>query len=169
MNEFFGLVRIVLTITLLAILSPAVAQEYDLVILNGRVMDPETGFDEVRNVGVKNGKIAVITSDEIVGADTIDASNYVVSPGFVDGHVHTVDMPLGQKAALRDGVTTTLDLEVGVHPVDRWYAHLNGRSQTNYGASASAVGARVAVFNPGYNSETGGTGLDMFFGRSPVG
>jgi cytosine/adenosine deaminase-related metal-dependent hydrolase len=167
MNEFFGRVRIVLTIALLAILSPAVAQEYDLVILNGRVMDPETGFDEVRNVGVKNGKIAVITSDEIVGADTIDASNHVVSPGFVDGHVHTVDMPLGQKAALRDGVTTTLDLEVGAHPVDRWYAHLNGRSQTNYGASASAVGARVAVFNPGYNSETGGTGFDMFFGGLP--
>ena len=36
-------------------------QEFDVVILNGRVMDPETNFDGIRNVGVKDGKIAIIT------------------------------------------------------------------------------------------------------------
>ena len=36
------------------------AQDYDIVILNGRVMDPETGFDGGRNVGIKDGKITTI-------------------------------------------------------------------------------------------------------------
>ena len=49
---------------------PAQAQDYDLVILNGRVMDPETGLDAVRNVGVKDGKIVVITDDNIQGTHT---------------------------------------------------------------------------------------------------
>ena len=40
-------------------------QEFDVVIQNGRVMDPETNFDAVRNVGIKDGKIAVITEETI--------------------------------------------------------------------------------------------------------
>jgi N-acyl-D-aspartate/D-glutamate deacylase len=47
--------------------SRASAQDYDLVILNGRVMDPETRYDAVANVGVKDGRIAVITKDAITG------------------------------------------------------------------------------------------------------
>ena len=39
------------------------AQEYDVVILNGRVMDPETGFDGVANVGISNGWIVRITTE----------------------------------------------------------------------------------------------------------
>ncbi|MGI9521064.1 MAG: amidohydrolase family protein [Hyphomicrobiaceae bacterium] len=158
---------VVMCLSLALLSATTAAQDYDLVILNGRVIDPETGFDKVRNVGVKAGQVIAITADPIKGSETIDASGHVVAPGFVDGHVHTVDMPLGQKAALRDGVTTALDLEVGAHPVDRWYTHLKGRSQMNFGASASAVGARAAVFNPKYESNTGGTGFDMFFGKLP--
>ena len=48
------------------------SQEFDVVILNGRVMDPETNFDAVRNVGIKDGKIAIITESEIKGKETID-------------------------------------------------------------------------------------------------
>ncbi len=46
-------------------------QEFDIVILNGRVMDPETNFDGIRNVGVKDGKIAIITEASIKGKETI--------------------------------------------------------------------------------------------------
>jgi N-acyl-D-glutamate deacylase len=130
--------------------SKALAETYDLVILNGRVMDPESGLDEVRNVGVKDGKIAVITKDEIKGKETINAKGHVVAPGFIDGHVHTVDVPLSQKAMLRDGVTTALDLEAGALPVDKWYANLQGKSQTNYGANVSVTAARNATFDPKY-------------------
>lgn len=40
--------------------SDLTAQDYDVVILNGRVMDPETGFDEVANVGINNGWIGFV-------------------------------------------------------------------------------------------------------------
>lgn len=132
-----------------------IAQEYDLAILNGRVMDPETKLDAIRNVGVKDGNIAVITEDAITGKETIDAKDHVVSPGFIDGHCHIVDSPLGQKGLLRDGVTTALDLEAGAFPVDTWYDNLAGRSQTNYGASFSIIGARTAAFNPAFRNQTG--------------
>jgi hypothetical protein len=140
------------------------AQDFNLVILNGRVMDPETNFDAVRNVGIKAGKIATITTEKITGVETIDATAHVVAPGFIDGHSHVVDAPLGQKAALRDGTTTTLDLEVGAYPVDEWYEKLAGRSQTNHGAVVSVPAARTAVFEPQYKSETGNIVTDLFTG-----
>ena len=151
-------------LTLMSVPMPLAAADYDLVIVNGRVMDPESGLDAVRNVGVREGKIAAITQDAIKGKETIDASGHVVAPGFVDGHLHVVDAPLGQKAALRDGVTTTLDLEVGAYPVDEWYDDLAGRSQTNHGAVVSVAAARTEVFKPGYKSTTGNIVTDLFTG-----
>jgi N-acyl-D-aspartate/D-glutamate deacylase len=133
---------------------------YDIVILNGRVMDPETKYDRVANVGVKDGKIAVITKDKISGKQTIDAKGLVVAPGFIDTHSHVVSLPFGQKLALRDGVTTPLELEVGVYPVDVFYDNLEGRSQTNYGATVSPMGIREKVFNPRYDSRTGSYVID---------
>ena len=69
----------------LMLVMPAMAADYDLVINNGRVMDPETMYDAVANVGIKDGKIAVITKDTITGKETIDAKGLVVAPGFIDG------------------------------------------------------------------------------------
>ena len=137
------------------------AKEYDLVILNGRVMDPESGLDEVRNVGVKDGKISVITKKNIKGTESIDASGHVVAPGFVDGHHHNVVVPFGRRLALRDGVTTPLELEVGVLPVDKWYASMEGKSATNYGATASIMSAREFTLNPKFKSETGRSLYDL--------
>ena len=83
-------------------------QEFDIVILNGRVMDPETNFDAVRNVGIKDGKIALITEETIKGKETIDAEWHVVAPGFIDTHYHTTDL-FGAKLGLADGITTAMD------------------------------------------------------------
>jgi len=141
--------------------TPAQAQDYDLVILNGRVMDPESGLDAVRNVGVKDGKIAIITESSIQGAETIDASGHVVAPGFVDGHHHNVLVPFGRKLALRDGVTTPLELEAGVLPVDKWYASMEGKSATNYGATASMMAARESTLNPTFKSKSGASLYDL--------
>jgi adenine deaminase len=107
------------TIMLLAIFGsfavvPVQAQDFDLVILNGRVMDPQTKHDAVANVGVKDGRIAVITEDKITARETIDATGHVVAPGFIDTHWH-YDRPWSNKLALRDGRTTVLDLEIGTH------------------------------------------------------
>jgi hypothetical protein len=125
-------------------LAPAQAADYDLVILNGRVMDPETRLDAVRNVGVNDGKIAVITKDNIKGAETINAKGHVVSPGFIDTHFHAID-PLGEKLGLRDGVTSAMDLEFGAMNIAKWYAALEGKRATNYGTTVSQMLIRMQV------------------------
>jgi N-acyl-D-glutamate deacylase len=146
----------------------AQAEGYDLVILNGRVMDPESKLDAVRNVGVKDGKIAVITEDKITGKKTIDASGLVVTPGFIDLHFHNVSAPFGQKLGLRDGVTTQLEIEAGVFPVDMWYDHMEGKSQANYGASVSTMAIRESVLNPKFKTEWGATINDLAGGRPEI-
>ncbi len=164
--------RFRITLAVMAILGcfSGCSQDYDLVILNGRVMDPESGLDEVRNVGIKNGKIAAIKKGPIKGKQSIDAKGHVVAPGFIDGHVHTTNIPLGQKAVLRDGVTTAMELEGGALPIDRWYANLEGKSQVNYGASVGTSAARTAVFDPDYlkNSTSSDIIYDMMSHQAKV-
>lgn len=132
------------------------AKNYDLVILNGRVMDPETKLDAVRNVGIKDGKIAKISKKKLKGKQTINAKDHVVAPGFIDMHDHNTAAPFGQKLALRDGVTTPMELEAGVYPVDTWYAYLEGKSQTNYGASVGTIPVRETLLNPDYKTKAYG-------------
>lgn len=64
------------------------AQQFDLVIEGGRVMDPEAGLDAVRNVGIRDGKIASISSSALSGERVIHAAGLVVAPGFIDLHQH---------------------------------------------------------------------------------
>jgi N-acyl-D-glutamate deacylase len=139
----------------------AIPEDLDLVILNGRVMDPESKLDAQRNVGVKDGKIVVVTEQAIKGSETIDAKGHVVAPGFIDTHHHNVLTPFGQKLALRDGITTPLELEGGVMPVGEWYDSMGGKSQTNYGATAGVMGARETVLNPKFKSIAGASMNDL--------
>jgi N-acyl-D-glutamate deacylase len=135
--------------------------EYDLVILHGRVMDPETGLDAVRNVGIFDGTIMAVTEEEITGKETIDAKGHVVAPGFIDTHVHVLDQPFAMKLMLRDGVTSPLDLECGAYPVDTFYDYMEGKAQANYGVSINTVAVREKVFNPKYTTKTGIITTDM--------
>jgi len=125
---------------------PAFAADYDLVINGGRVMDPETKYDKVANVGIKGGRIAIITHKQITGKQTINAKDLVVAPGFIDTHFHWT-RPIGYKLALRDGVTTAMDLEAGVYGqrIDDWYKMHAGKSQLNYGTSSGHEFARTKV------------------------
>ena len=126
---------------------PAMAENYDLVILNGRVMDPETVYDETANVGIKNGQIEIITKRKIAGETTIDATGHVVAPGFIDIHAHGQNIGDYRMQAMQ-GVTTMLELESGVLPIDEWYDK-QGRKNLpiNYGASAAWTFARIATFS----------------------
>ena len=136
----------VLAVSLGTAVSTAAVSEYDVVILNGRVMDPETNYDQMANVGIKDGRIAVITAKKIEGKESIDAKGLVVAPGFIDTHFHWT-RPIGYKVALRDGVTTAMDLEAGVYGprIDEWYRMHAGRSQLNYGTSSGHEFARTKV------------------------
>ena len=124
----------------------AIPGDLDLVILNGRVMDPETELDAIRNVGIKDGKIVVVTEQAIEGSETIDAKGHVVAPGFIDYHMHGQD-PFSVKIALRDGVTSQLDLELGAWPVDEYYDKRKDKWQANYGASVAHVSTRIMVMD----------------------
>ena len=126
----------------------ALAQDvtYDVVIANGRVMDPESGLDAVRNVGISGGKIRAISSRALKGKQTFDAKGLVVAPGFIDLHQHGQDAE-NYRAKAADGVTTALELELGVADVDRWYGEREGRALINFGASAGHIPARMAVMH----------------------
>jgi hypothetical protein len=140
---------------------PALAQDYDIVINNGRVMDPETNFDGVRNVGIKDGKIAAITKDSIQGKETIDAKNHVVAPGFIEGHQHATDQ-FSRKVNLRDGLTTQMDFEAGAGDIAKWYADAEGKTQANYGMVVLATLARVSVLD-GPEIAAGGNDMGGLF------
>ena len=127
---------------------PAMAADYDLVIKNGRVMNPETMYDGIANVGIKDGKIAAITKAEITGKETIDAKGLVVAPGFIDTHFHAVD-PFATKMVVADGVTTGMDLEAGATPVGDWYAEKDKSGwQVNYGTTSGMSLLRMKVHDP---------------------
>lgn len=130
--------------------TPAVrpASDLDMVILNGRVMDPETKYDAVANVGIKDGKIAVITKDEIKGKESIDAKGLVVAPGFIDGHMHGIE-PYLYRLLLRDGRTTLLDLEIGAHgpKLAEWYKRREGNAPVNFGVAVAHELARAEVLD----------------------
>ena len=122
------------------------AQDYDVVILNGRVIDPETNYDKVSHVGIKDGKIAAITEETISGKKTIDAKGHVVSPGFIDLHAHGQNIGDYRMQAMQ-GVTSMLELESGLLPIADWYEAQGQKNlPINYGAAAGWTYGRIATF-----------------------
>src|SRR2546429_217854 len=116
-------------------------EQLDLVLAGGRVLDPETGLDATRNVGIREDRIAAVAVEPLEARDTLDVHGLVVAPGFIDLHAHGQDSESYRYYA-HDGVTTALELEIGTYPVTPWYAAREGRSLINYGASVGHVGAR---------------------------
>src|SRR5881628_2984341 len=119
---------------------------YDRVILGGRVMDPASKLDAVRNIGLLGGRIAVITTQTIRGRDTIDARRLVVAPGFIDLHAHG-QTPETYRFYSLDGVTTALELELGTADVAAWYRERSAGERINYGVSIGHIKVRMAVMH----------------------
>jgi N-acyl-D-aspartate/D-glutamate deacylase len=121
------------------------AQQFDLVLEGGRVMDPESGVDAVRNVGIRDGRIVRISSQALSGRRVVHAAGLVVAPGFIDLHQHAQDFA-SQRVKALDGVTTALELEIGAPDVAQFLKGKEGHSLIHYGSSASHVAARALVF-----------------------
>lgn len=114
----------------------ALAADFDLVIENGRVIDPGSGFDGVANVAVSGGRVVRIGDADYSARRRIDASGLVVAPGFIDLHAHGQSLEARLLRA-QDGVTTALEMEIGVYPIDAFLTAHEGRSPVNYGATSN--------------------------------
>jgi len=119
-------------------------------------MDPETGLDAVRNVGIRDGKIVRISSEPLSGRRVVNAAGLVVAPGFIDLHQHGQNLA-SQRVKALDGVTSALELEIGVPDVARFLKEKEGHSLIHYGTAASHVAARSLVFG----APIGSTGQDV--------
>ena len=125
-------------------LTATAAETFETVIANGRVMDPDTGLDAIRHVGISKGAIRAISMKPLKGKLMIDAKGLVVAPGIIDMHQHgqgAEDYPY--KAM--DGVTTALELEVGTADVDLWYKTRKGKAPINFGVSVGHIPVRISV------------------------
>ena len=121
-------------------------QTFDLVLTNGRVMDPESGLDAVRHIGIRAGRVESISATPINGRAVVDVRGLVVAPGFIDLHSHGQDAE-NYAFKAHDGVTTALELEIGVSPVAPWYAERSGKALIHFGASSGHVPARMKVMH----------------------
>ena len=119
---------------------------FDIVILNGRVIDPESNLDAKKNIGIKNGSVQLITAMEIKGRTSINAQGLVVAPGFIDMHQHGQDNE-NYAYKVMDGVTTALELEMGSADVDSWYSEREGKAFINYGVSIGHVPLRMEIMH----------------------
>ena len=145
MHRLISTLFVLVAVLLGCLTSNMAAQQYDLVLEGGRVMDPETGMDAVRNVGIRDGKIVRVSPEALSGRRVIRASGLVVAPGFIDLHQHGQDLA-SQRVKALDGVTTALEMEIGVPDVAQFLQAKAGHSLINYGTSASHVAARAFVF-----------------------
>jgi dihydroorotase len=139
--------RAALLALVLASASGAAAVEpFDLVLAGGRVMDPESGLDALRQVGIRAGRIEAVSAEPLAGRTRVDATGLVVAPGFIDLHAHGQD-PVSSALQARDGVTAALDLEIGAHPVPAFLAQREGGAVIHYGVSAGHIPARADLMH----------------------
>ena len=124
----------------------AQGQEFDVVLAHGRVLDPASGLDAVRYVGIRGAKIGAVSETPLRGRTVVDVSGLVVAPGFIDLHSHG-QTPENYRFKARDGVTTALEMEVGVSPVPEWYRAREGQALINFGATSGHIPARMAVMH----------------------
>ena len=131
---------------------------YDIVISGGRVIDPESGLDSIKNLAISDGKIVEISDKTLTAEETIEATGQVVAPGFIDLHCHPQDTDIFGVQA-KDGVTTTLELEVGTNDIAGFYKKWEGHSPINFGASIGHIPVRMKVMNdPGVFLPSGDAG-----------
>ena len=101
--------------------------DWDVVLRGGRVIDPESGLDAVRDVAVAGGRIAAVGTGLAPGRADVDVAGQVITAGFIDLHSHVNDIA-GLRLQALDGGTTALDREAGVTPV----AAAPGRSSVEH-------------------------------------
>lgn len=90
----------------------------DIAIVNGILVDPEKLTRTNGNIGIADGKIAVVTRDTLRAHQEFDAANRIVCPGFIDIHGHIDLDDYCAELSLRQGITTTVGGNCGFSPID---------------------------------------------------
>jgi len=136
------------------------AQQYDVVIKGGHVIDPKNNISRVTDVAIAAGKVAAV-SDNIPAAQgkrVVDAKGLYVTPGLIDIHVHvyagtgipkvlTGDSSVYPDGySFRSGVTTMVDAGTAGHRnFDDFYQRVISRAQTRVLALLNIVGGGMGV------------------------
>ena len=141
---------------------------YDLVLANGRVIDPASGLDGIRHVGINEGVIEAVSESALRGDTVLDVSGQVVAPGFINIHSHSFT-PLGQEFELRDGVTTAIEAESGAYPVADFGIHapiaIAEKPLINFGATVGHAWVRSRMMD----GEHAAAGFDQSMARALAG
>ncbi len=135
-TRLVGVLRCALVCTISVAAALNAQPTFDLVVSGGRVIDPASGLDAIRHVGITAGRIVAVSDVALAGRRVLDAQGLVVAPGFIDLHQHGQTLA-NYDAQIRDGVTTALELEIGVEDIEAWYQDRAGQARVNYGASIS--------------------------------
>ncbi|MEH6558883.1 MAG: amidohydrolase family protein [Oceanicoccus sp.] len=141
-----------------------IAGDFDLMLKGGRVIDPETGLDSVRDVAIVDGRIAALGADLGPSKETIDVTGLIVAPGFIDLHSHGAFSQANHQYALYDGVTTVLELEAGAHPVSDAREPISDKAILNFGSSTGYLNARMLIKDGIIRPHFKVTGLSSFKG-----
>lgn len=97
--------------------------KYDLVINGGIIIEPKSNTQTRGNIGILNGKIARISRELMEGLETIDATNRIVCPGFIDIHSHLNTDYYAAWLSAKQGITTCLSGNCGLTqgmPIDHY-------------------------------------------------
>lgn len=127
---------------------------FDVVLAGGTVMDPESGLNAIRNIGITDGKIAMIATNELQGSQVVDVAGLIVTSGFIDLHAHGQNNN-DNRLQIHDGVTTALELEDGMFPIKGNLKYRANNALINFGYSASHLAARAVVLNPSIHLKSG--------------
>ena len=95
----------------------SVATSFDLLLRGGRVIDPAAGVDGLKDVAIRNGKIAAVQPDILPTSarEAIDVTGKLVLPGLIDTHAHVYQYVTGRfgmnadMVGVQSGVTTLVD------------------------------------------------------------
>ncbi len=131
-------------------------QSAEFALSGGRIIDPETGFDQIGNVGLLGGKIVAISPDPIPANETIDVTGHVISPGFIDMLSYQPN-GYGEWFKIADGVTTNLGMHgLQFEPVGFYDTWVNQGVPIHFGGAAHNTFVRTRLeVNPFNTAEDG--------------
>lgn len=114
--------------------APAAGHVFDSVIVGGRLIDPETGFDAIGDIGIDAGVITALGGTGYVGANMVNAAGRVVAPGFID-LLSAEPNGFGEWNKLADGVTTNLAMHGVNNYAAAFFRTWSGQTPLHFGGA----------------------------------